>query len=116
MKRFITVLSAVTLLAVLLASLTVYADYKASYKIGDADGNGVIEVVDATLIQRVVTSLSSDDDGMIARRGDGNGDGLDIADATAVQRYTLDISCRYRVGEQHYEEPTYDEYELPIVR
>ena len=124
MKRFIAILSAVTLLAVLLASLPVYADHKDSYKIGDADGNGAIEVVDATLIQRVITSLSSDDDGMIARRGDGNGDGLDVADAAAVQRYTLDIPCRYSVGERQYEdatqapvqEPTYDEYELPIVR
>lgn len=122
-KRLISVfLSAAMLLS--LAVLSAAAGYNTAYKIGDIDGNGIIDIVDATVIQGEVTSALSDSDGLIALRGDGNSDGLDIADATAVQRCALDLSCGYHVGVWVYPEaptqapsqkPTYDEYELPIV-
>ena len=54
---------------------------------GDADGNGKIEVSDVTLIQKVLADLVDDKDGMITRRGDVDGNGLSITDATLIQRF-----------------------------
>ena len=107
-----------------IAALPVSAGYNKAYRIGDADGNSVIDLVDATLIQKVVILNGDDSDGLIALRGDGNGDGLDVADATAVQRYALAMQCGYSVGKWVYPEeptqaptqkPTLDEYELPFI-
>ena len=54
---------------------------------GDADNDGEISVLDATTIQRLLASIITDDDGMIALLGDSDGDGLNILDATNIQRY-----------------------------
>ena len=124
MKRIIALLSAVTLLILMFAAMPASAGNNKSYRIGDADGNSVVELVDATLIQKAIILDGFDSDGMIALRGDCNGDGLDIADATAVQRYTLGLACYCSVGKWVYPEettvaptqtPTLDEYELPFV-
>lgn len=124
MKRLTALLLSLALLIMLLAALPVSAEYNKAYRMGDADGNSVIDLVDATLIQKVVILNNTDSDGLIALRGDGNGDGLDVADATAVQRFTLNMSCDYSVGKWVYPEestqaptqkPTYDEYELPFI-
>lgn len=123
MKRLIALFS-VALLVLMLSALPVFAGYNKAYRMGDADGNSIIDIVDATLIQKVVILNNADSEGLIALRGDGNGDGLDIADATAVQRYTLNMKCGYSVGKWVYpeeptqaptQEPTYDEYELPFI-
>ena len=58
------------------------------YVKGDADGNGVVEIVDATMIQRVLAMMESDDDGMITvRAAVSDGDELCVTDATLIQRY-----------------------------
>ncbi len=63
------------------------------YKIGDADMNGEIDIVDATVIQRLLIGILSDR--MTAYLepmkviSDIDGDGLDITDATRVQRYLV---------------------------
>lgn len=124
MKKLTALLLSVALLIPMLSVLPVSAGYNKAYRMGDADGNSVIDIVDATLIQKVVILNNADSDGLIVLRGDGNGDGLDVADATAVQRYTLNLKCGYSVGEWVYleestqaptQKPTYDEYELPIA-
>lgn len=62
---------------------------------GDADGDNVITILDATRIQRILADLEIDEDGMMSLRGDVNGDGLDILDATKIQRYLvqLEVDC-----------------------
>ena len=57
------------------------------YLRGDADGNGEVEIIDATCIQRILAGLQHDDDGMTAIRAALSGDELDITDATGIQRY-----------------------------
>ena len=69
------------------------------YKRGDADGDGEISVLDATVIQKVLASVIRDEHGYIAYRGDVTGDGLDITDATAIQKYLASLSNPYGIDE-----------------
>ena len=55
--------------------------------LGDCDGDGKVTILDATRLQRLLAELEVDNDGMMAVRGDCNGDGLDILDATKIQRW-----------------------------
>ena len=75
------------------------APVEVTYMVGDADGDGAITILDATKIQRLLVSLITDDDGMIALRGDSNGNGLDILDATRIQRYLADFTVVEPIGE-----------------
>ena len=75
------------------------APVEVAYMVGDADGDGSITILDATKIQRLLVSLVTDDDGIIALRGDSNGDGLDILDATRIQRYLAGFTVDVPIGE-----------------
>lgn len=67
---------------------------------GDADGDRIISIVDATVIQRLLAHIITDPDGSITLRGDVNADGLFITDATLVQRYLAKYPDRYKIGEE----------------
>ena len=69
-----------------------------TYLIGDSDGDGSVTIVDATLIQRVLVELEYDADGMITLRADSVGDGLDILDATRIQRFLADMYVTTTLG------------------
>lgn len=84
---------------------------ESSYIRGDADGDGEVNIIDATTIQKVIAGLETDRDGWIKRRGNVTGGGLDITDATAVQRYLAKLNDPYKIGAT----VTYDEYELPFI-
>lgn len=58
------------------------------YLRGDADGNGAVDILDATMIQRALVSMEVEDtDGYLALRAAVVGDKLNILDATELQRY-----------------------------
>lgn len=67
---------------------------------GDADGEGRITILDATMIQRLLAGLIADNDEMIELRGDVCDDGLDILDATLIQRFLADFDNIFGVGEE----------------
>lgn len=69
------------------------------YILGDADGNGSVEILDATKIQRLLADLETDADGRIAIRGNVRGDDIDIMDATLIQRYLAAYTVSEPVGE-----------------
>ena len=74
-----------------------------SYLLGDANGDGVVTVLDATRIQRLLAKLTDDPTGIIAVRGDANQNGiLEVVDATIIQRYLAKIEVPYSVGETFY--------------
>ena len=75
------------------------APYEVTFMLGDADGDGIITIMDATKIQRLLAELIEDPDGMIALRGDCNGGGLDILDATKVQRWLADLEVAESIGD-----------------
>ncbi|MBR1483681.1 MAG: hypothetical protein IJ598_12055 [Ruminococcus sp.] len=67
--------------------------------LGDADGDGVITVSDATLIQKASIGLETISPS-VAALCDVNGDGkVSILDTTYVQKYVADIAVPYPIGE-----------------
>lgn len=68
-----------------------------TYLIGDSDHDGVVSVIDATAIQRKLVDLHVGS--FFARAADIGGDGLNILDATRIQRYLAEFEDPYHIGE-----------------
>ena len=95
-----------------------------SYLRGDADGDGEVTIMDATVIQRRLAEIpmpSFDE-----RAADVDGDGLNITEATQIQRYLAEFDNIYHINETvtipdpttpqpTAPQPTRDPYELPVV-
>ena len=105
MKRLILgTLSLIT--AAFLLLVCIISASAVSYLKGDADGDGEVSAVDATVIQRVLADIYTDADGSIAKRGEVTGDTLTLLDATEIQRYLADFENIYHIGEVCDTEPT----------
>ena len=69
------------------------------YLLGDADGDGMIMIVDCTLIQRVIAGLAEIKAGnRSAADVDSDGE-ICILDATAIQRYLAEMKSNCPIGE-----------------
>lgn len=69
-----------------------------AYLLGDADGDGNISIVDATVIQRVLAGVDVPDPETAARNGDVDNNGLDVVDATMIRRHQADMYIPCPVG------------------
>ena len=69
-----------------------------SYVLGDADNSGEVDVIDVTVIQRELIGLYVYDPEIVERNGDVDGDGLNITDATWIQRYIASMETPYEIG------------------
>jgi arabinogalactan endo-1,4-beta-galactosidase len=89
-----------------LPSLHVFKDVlgDGSYRLGDADGSGEIDITDATCIQRSCAMMQTRIDERILLHGDIDGDGLSVMDATMIQRHLLGATLPYPVGVWRQEE------------
>lgn len=89
-----------------LPSLRVFRDVlpEGSYRLGDADGNGEIDVIDASCIQRGCARVPMEIDEKILANGDIDGDGLTVMDATLIQRHLSHSAVPYPVGVWRQEE------------
>ena len=68
--------------------------------LGDADGNGEVDMADATIIQRHATMIAVPYDEAQLMHADIDGDGsLSIVDATFIQRYDTHMKVPYPIGE-----------------
>lgn len=104
----------ICLLLTAIAFFSATASAVSGYIRGDVDSDGLITVSDATLIQRVLVQIPVQS--YNAKAADVNGDGLDISDATRIQRYLAEFNDPYHIGEFVITPlPTEDEYELPLV-
>ncbi len=66
--------------------------------LGDVDGDGSVTIVDATMIQRHLASLSTS--AYHEEVADTDGDGkVTILDATAIQRFLAELDCPDGIGE-----------------
>lgn len=74
--------------------------FEASVSIlGDVDGSGDVDIVDALLIQRRATEIETPYDEGIDLCGDVDGSGeIDIVDALFVQRYATEIYVPFPIG------------------
>lgn len=107
-KRLISAVLIIVLM--IAAAIPVSAD---SYKRGDADGDGVVTILDATVIQRKLAEFAVSRFNETA--ADVNGDGLNILDATAIQRYLAGFPNTYQIGETVGDIAPTDSYELPFI-
>jgi hypothetical protein len=69
-------------------------------KLGDANGNGEVDMIDATVIQRAVTMVPVpyDEDQLMNADVDDDGD-LTVMDAAFIQRHATMIKTPYPIGE-----------------
>ena len=68
--------------------------------LGDADGNGEIESVDVTFIQRYIAQIPTPYTKAELMRGDVDGSGdLELTDVTAIQYYLCHLKTPYPIGE-----------------
>lgn len=95
-----------------------------SYLRGDADGDGHVTIMDATVIQRRLAEIPTPS--FDERAADVDGDGLNITDATQIQRYLAEFENIHHINETvtipdpttpqpTTPQPTRDPYELPVV-
>lgn len=68
-----------------------------TYILGDADGDGIVNISDATAIQKIIADIEVPSFNLKA--SDINGDGLDISDVTKIQRYLAKFEDPYHIGE-----------------
>lgn len=62
------------------------------YVRGDADGNGIVNLIDATMIQRALAHMEvTDDDGRMTLRAAVSQHALSVTDSTILQRYLASI-------------------------
>ena len=103
------------LLIVLGSSMILTNAASFSYIRGDADGDGTVTIVDATVIQRRLCDIEVKSFNESA--ADIDDSGLDITDVTRIQRWLADIHDAFGIGELVIVNPalTQDEYELPFV-
>ena len=69
-----------------------------TYVLGDANGDGEITVMDATVIQRYLCDLPVSDPDIVVRNGDIAGEGIEVSDATWIQRHIAEMGTPYEVG------------------
>lgn len=76
-----------------------YVFTDSSYILGDSDNSGDVNVIDATLIQKLLIGKKSDPYGLITIRGDVNGDKkISIRDATLIQMHISGVSVPYDIA------------------
>lgn len=69
-----------------------------TFLLGDADGNGEVNIIDSTIIQRLMAKSVEDTDGMISLRGDIDDNELSINDAALLCRYLAHIHLDYPIN------------------
>ena len=95
-----------------------------SYIRGDADGDGTVTILDATVIQRRLVELPTPS--FDKRAADVDSDGLNITDATWIQRYLAEFDNIHHINETvtipdpttlqpTVPQPTRSPYEFPVV-
>ena len=73
-------------------------DYYGVYLVGDTDGDYLLNIMDATLVQRILAGYTPDEDGKMRKRAQ-SGETFTIMDATAIQRYLVGFQVPEPIGE-----------------
>ena len=115
MKRIKKIISITLIVSVCISVAVISTAAESRFICGDADGDGTVTVLDATTIQRKLVQLPTPS--FSEKAADVDGNGLDITDATKIQRYLAEFDDLYHIGKfvSDNVQPTQDEYELPFV-
>ena len=119
--KLVSVLLAVLLACSSFAILPTFAYEHSSkapgsqYEFGDVNRDGVIDIMDATLVQKKAADKAVLDDEQIIL-GDVNGDGeVDIIDATLIQKFVVDRIDKFQVEDIVPTEPTTEPTDEPTT-
>ena len=97
-KTVIKTVISLSLIIALLFSCVIAAD-AASYLLGDVNGDGDVDVIDATIVQRYDARFPVPYDEAQLMRGDVDDDGeVTVLDATLIQRYATQVPTPYDIG------------------
>ena len=89
--------------AVTISVTTQQSETPAGYILGDADGSGEVDTLDATWIQRALNDYAVPDS-FSETAADVDGDGeMSVIDVTFILRYCVGISTPYSIGETVYD-------------
>ena len=77
---------------------TLYLALRLRGILGDADGNGEVDSIDVTVLQRYSADMEYPISGLETADVDGDGE-ITIIDATYIQRYLAEMDTPYRIGE-----------------
>ena len=99
MKKRITALAlALFILIVSISSISVSAETSGRL-LGDTSNDGIVTIIDVTMIQRhLIQLVTIDDESTAAGDVDGNGI-LEIDDATLIQKWIAKMDVPYAIGE-----------------
>ena len=121
--RSFRVFCAIAVSVLIFSVSAVFVSAGSGYVLGDADGDEAVTVLDVTTIQRHLSEMPVKYIDEVA--ADVNGSGLDISDATFIQRSLADIEVPFDIGGYVNPSPTEivpstnprqtDNYELPFV-
>lgn len=114
--KFVVRLTDIVIVVSLVCYLFGIASIRATeqYLLGDADGDGMIMIVDCTLIQRDIAGLAEiKAENRSAADVDADGE-ICILDATAIQRYLAEMGENYPIGEYFSESSSVPSH-LPTV-
>lgn len=76
-------------------------EHEQDYLLGDVDGDGVVTVSDATLLQRYIAQFDVGSKKQIVMCGDVNGDGIiSVSDVTWIQKHAAGIAAPYKIGQK----------------
>ena len=101
MKKFF----ALTISLILLMS-SVFVSFADGHSMGDTDGNGKIDVIDATAIQRNIAKIISlDEETLIFSDVDGDGK-VSVMDCTSIQQYVAKIITAFPCERLATSQPT----------
>ena len=123
MKR-LGLIGLVVICLMIAVSMILPVSAASSYLRGDADGDSEVTIADATVIQRTLANIPTAS--FFKKAADVDGDGLNIMDATNIQRYLAGFENTYHIDEMvtvpdpttpqpTTPQPTRDPYELPVV-
>lgn len=77
----------------------VFEEASQDYILGDVDGNGIVESIDLTYLQRAIAGLETPFSEAELMRGDIDGNGvLEITDATDIQHYLANLKTKFPIG------------------
>lgn len=89
--------------AVTISITTEQSETPSGYVLGDADGSGEVDTIDATWIQRALNDYAVPDS-FSETAADVDGDGeMSVIDVTFILRYCVGISTPYSIGETVYD-------------
>ena len=103
MKKIFVSLTAFLLIAIMsISAFTAAADV---LLLGDADCDGEVSSIDATVIQRVLACImDAPDDGFYLRADVDRSEEVDIVDVTFIQRYLALMDIPYPIDQEVTEE------------